>query len=102
MFHTENKILNDSHGFKLKDRVKTVCKIYAGLQKNQKTRLTPIPCESVGQIRSIEQIKVDNHYAITYYLVLFHIDQGLNKHGGKKKPLCFWAKLNESCFVKYG
>lgn len=92
MFHTENKILSHSHGFKLNDRVKTVCKIYAGPQKDQKTKLTQFPAGTIGVIRSIEQIKVDNHYAITYYLVKIQVDRGPDK-----KQLQYWAKLNGSC-----
>lgn len=95
MLHPDNKSLYATDKFKLHQWVKTTCRIYAGLQKDQRTKLTALPAGTSGEIRAIEQIKVDSYYAITYYLVRFPVSQGLNK-----KQLQYWAKLGESCLTE--
>ena len=95
MLHTENKGLEATFRFKKHQWVKTTCRIYAGLQKDQRVKLTALPAGMNGEIRAIEQVKVDSYYAITYYLVRFPVSQGPNK-----KQMQYWARLGESCLTE--
>lgn len=94
MLHHENKVVFSTNRFKTRQWVKTVCRIYAGLQKDQRTKLTPLPKGMKCEIRAIELVKIDNYPAVLYYLVRIPVTQNVGQ-----KQLQYWARLGESCIT---
>lgn len=66
-----------------KTKIKTICPVYAGQQKQQIAKLKKIPSETIGQMVYTET----NEYNITYHLVKFNIDN-----------ILYWSKLSNSTF----
>lgn len=78
--------------FKLKQWVKTVCTVYAGLQKIQTVKLTAFPAGTLCEVRAICPKQVDNVTVGHYLMIKIPVAQE-----GKTKILHYWARVNESC-----
>lgn len=88
------KMIFRANKFRVYQHVKTVCKIYTGLDKEHKTKLISFPCGTECQIRSFEPIIFDGLNVGYYCLVRIAVPRK------DKKCIYYWAKVAETCLTE--